>query len=227
MGLVPIWIPEIDYPLPATTGERVAVSIPLDWLPFVVQALKDITAPDLHTGGASLYSENLYKIDEVIAGLDIVSGGSMLIGQVITHALADVPDNLLICDGTVYTRTAYPDLYEVLHPNLIIDADTFQVPDLRDKFIKGEWLSQTVGITGGEKTHALTVAEMPQHGHTLTGRGMTPTMDNGASPTHGHIWSGYQGNPDHPVVVGNTGGNAPHNNEPQYYVLRFAIVASL
>ena len=41
-------------------------------------------------------------------------------------------------------------------------------PDLRDKFIIGAGNKYSVGATGGEETHTLTVNEMPSHTHSLS-----------------------------------------------------------
>lgn len=48
-------------------------------------------------------------------------------------------------------------------------------PDLRDRFIVGAGNEYSVGATGGEKTHTLTVNEMPSHTHAFTGKAHTHT----------------------------------------------------
>ena len=53
----------------------------------------------------------------------------------------EIPTGWLLCDGQNNT------------------------PDLRDRFIVGAGNSYSVGNTGGEATHTLTVAEMPSHSH--------------------------------------------------------------
>ena len=50
-------------------------------------------------------------------------------------------------------------------------------PDLRDRFIVGTGGSYGVGFTGGEVTHTLTIAEMPRHNHTFTGKSHTHTLN--------------------------------------------------
>lgn len=77
----------------------------------------------------------------------------------------------------------------------------------------------TVGDTGGEETHTLTVNEMPAHKHTLTfhvatggdidsGKGV-PYMGNGNNTVGGDA-SG----------VSNTGGGLAHNNLQPYIVVK-------
>lgn len=50
-------------------------------------------------------------------------------------------------------------------------------PDLRDRFIVGAGSSYSVGNTGGEATHTLTIAEMPRHKHAFTGKSHTHTLN--------------------------------------------------
>lgn len=45
---------------------------------------------------------------------------------------------------------------------------TNNTPDLRDRFIVGAGSSYSVGATGGEASHTLTVDEMPSHSHNAT-----------------------------------------------------------
>lgn len=51
--------------------------------------------------------------------------------------IENAPEEWLYCDGSVYTRAEYADLYDVINPALIIDEDTFRVPDLRAHSVVG------------------------------------------------------------------------------------------
>lgn len=97
-------------------------------------------------------------------------------------------------------------------------------PDLRDKFVLGAGNSYSVGNTGGEETHVLTVEEMPSHTHY-------------ASESSASIWLGsrsggkdsimadrsqlYQNEItlDVSISLGYSGGSSAHNNMPPYYAL--------
>jgi len=72
---------------------------------------------------------------------------------------------MLPCDGSTYLKDDYPLLYEVIDPVFIVDATSFMVPDMRDRFPLGAGVDFGAGDTGGEQNHALTVGEMPSHSH--------------------------------------------------------------
>ena len=55
-----------------------------------------------------------------------------------------IPTNWAVCDGTNNT------------------------PNLKDRFIVGAGQSYALGATGGASTVTLSIAEMPQHNHTIT-----------------------------------------------------------
>ena len=108
---------------------------------------------------------------------------------------------------------------------------------IKDRFILAAGDTYTVGSTGGEATHTLTVSEMPSHNHTgTTGVGYVSSMRvvgaAGTSYASNHI-TGYASgsynditktsnfpgaNHTHSFTSNSTGGGGAHNNMPPYKV---------
>lgn len=87
-------------------------------------------------------------------------------------------------------------------------------PDLRDRFIVGSGNEYMIGDTGGEKTHTLTVNEMPSHNHTyLEPNKMLGTAQKTSASDY------YENTVS--TNTSSTGGGQAHENRPPYYALAF------
>lgn len=156
--------------------------------------------------------------DEVAAEIEkatdeTVFAGCVMIGDVKGIA-RDPADFELVCDGAVYERVDYPDLYAVINPVFIIDADTFAVPDLMDRFM---FFGVGMGDTGGESSVVLTIAEMPAHDHSEQNPGVVVVQaGTGAAPLS---------DPGLTSTTGSTGGGGAHNNMPPYNTFLPVIIA--
>jgi microcystin-dependent protein len=118
---------------------------------------------------------------------------------------------------------------------------TFNLPDLRGRVSVGRDSAQTefdtLGETGGAKTHTLTTAEMPSHTHVQNPHTHTSNFGEGGgagrdAPSGGG--DGYKAKYYTPGLVinnatatnQNTGGDGAHNNLQPYQILNYIIKAS-
>ena len=146
-----------------------------------------------------------------------ILGGNM-VGQIVALVTKNVPVHMLVCDGSIYQRDEYPQLYEAIDASFIIDANSFRVPDLSRRFLVGEGGDILVGGEGGSETHALTEAEMPTHAHSYTASSATIINGGLEAPASASV--------PFPTVTGTAGGGLPHNNMPPYMGVTWAIVAT-
>lgn len=114
-------------------------------------------------------------------------------------------------------------------------------PDLRNRFIVGAGHEYDIGDTGGEKEHALTVEEMPNHKHNIKVQSSdsgywTEEGTHDILGTHGHGGSDGLGIPkrsssylateyDFTISTSETGLGQPSENRPPYYALAFIMKA--
>lgn len=120
----------------------------------------------------------------------------------------------LLCDGATYDREDYPELYAALDAEsspLIIDADTFAVPDLRGRFRLGSDAGDLA--TGGAATVTLTEAQIPAHTHNYDQIAVN-VIDPGITPTVVGI------DDINSVPTSSTGGGEAHENMPPYMGFR-------
>jgi microcystin-dependent protein len=173
------------------------------------------------------------EIDDLDNKISIAQGHLMqtMCGLIMPICSQYSPEGTLICDGTVYNRVDYPNLYDVLDPAFIIDADTFMTPDLRDRFVLSPGSSYAVNSMGGSDTHTQTIGEMPIHSHTTIPHSHTEVT---ALPTPITIGAGVPAPSAIPgvgltgssgVTVNNEGGGTAMNIMPPYFALRYVVVA--
>ena len=155
-----------------------------------------------------------------------IGGESLPIGSMIPFGSQEnIPSNWKICDGSAISRETYAELFDVIGTSYGAGdgSTTFNLPDKRGRVSVGLDSNQTefdtIGKKSGEKTHQLTIEEMPSHDHRLTpfvdirqGDGQT-NANSGSLGTH---LGGYVSKPN--ALVSPTGGDQPHNNLQPYEV---------
>jgi microcystin-dependent protein len=149
------------------------------------------------------------------------------VGAIFAAANTTVPFGYLVCDGSAVSRTTYASLFAAIGTAFGVGdgGTTFNLPDLRGRVPVGQDTTQTeftsLGQTGGEKNHLLTVNEMPSHQHT----GVTNTLYYVGSGGQFGTTAGSVVNTNNTStqLTGSTGGGLAHNNLQPYQVIRYII----
>jgi len=126
---------------------------------------------------------------------------------------ASPPTGWLICDGSTFDASTYADLNTLLGGNTL--------PNLKGRVPVGVDSTQTefdtLGETGGAKTHELTIAEMPAHNHGIR-------ESAGGSTANYALADGATSSPNiDNSAIQNTGGGGEHNNLQPYIAINFII----
>ena len=183
--------------------------------------------------------KNMREMMKEIADLNAVIDGvhketSEPLGIVKMWAGKNVPEGYQLCDGRALSKETYAELYETIGDvfNTAIDRNgyrfetpgegLFRLPDLRGRFIVGHSADdndyKAIGKTGGEKKHALTIAEMPSHSHGIDGE---ETDKTGYGASHNRATWIADCNDEAPYNTEVAGGGEAHENRPPYYVLAY------
>lgn len=144
-----------------------------------------------------------------------------MLGTIFPVFRETLPDYMLLCDGSVYNRIDYPQLWEVL-PSGSKDANTFTVPDLRERFPLGASVNYPVSSVGGLSEVTLTVAEMPSHTHGYSLPTFNVDVESVGVPDPTGV-----GQPALPETTTSAGSDQPHENMPPYLALQYAMIAKV
>jgi microcystin-dependent protein len=150
------------------------------------------------------------------------------------------PKGWALCNGQFLPINQNQALFSLLGTTYGGNGQTtFALPNLQCKASLHEGNGFTLGQTGGEFAHTVTMSEMPQHPHAFSANSCVASANPNASVASpaGAYWANSgktaYSTPDpnnpintgamHPSTVSNVGGSQAHNNMQPYLVLNFCI----
>ena len=149
-------------------------------------------------------------------------------GTILLNAGARSPSGWFRCTGTAVSRTTFAALFNAIGTQYGAGdgSTTFNIPDLRDRFVLSSGNAHAFGDTGGAAEHTLTVDELPSHAHNLAGiyrSGLVSgTLAN--EMTYAHAGDAVlEIDQTAQDGVKATGGGQAHDNMPPYIVLHYII----
>jgi len=154
-------------------------------------------------------------------GAGVPSGASM------DFAGSVEPAGWFFEDGRSLLRSAYPSLYAAIGTTYgAADVDHFNIPNQKGRVSVTRDPAQTefdtLGETGGEKKHQLTIGELASHRHNnpiaVVYNG-NASANRSSFATNSPFWS--MADPNNASAA--TGGDEPHNNLQPYIVLNTII----
>ena len=166
-------------------------------------------------------------------GLNI--SGLLPPGVIVPYGVSAAPTGFLLCNGQAVSRTTYSALFAVVSAlyGEGNGSSTFNVPDLRGRFIAG-WdagagdniltsvsgaagtmiVGASIANTGGIQIVTLSVSNIPAHSHTYT----VGPRTQGGNEGSGNLWFNTATS-----NTGDTGGGDGHTNIPPSMILNFII----
>ncbi len=161
------------------------------------------------------------------------------IGQIRMFAGNFAPRAHAFCNGQLIPIAQNTALFSLLGTTYGGDGRvTYGLPDLQSRapmhFGSGPGLTlRDLGEEGGEETVTLLGNQIAPHTHQPMGIAAVGAQNNPTGQTWGTIGTARQPTPlyapappnapMHPLALGMTGGNQPHNNMPPYLAINFII----
>jgi microcystin-dependent protein len=149
------------------------------------------------------------------------------------------PRGWALCNGQLLPINQNQALFALLGTTYGGNGQTtFALPNLQGRVPIHTGAGHTLGETGGEENHTLTINELPAHTHLMNGNTAKISSDpnNPVNATQGSPAGNYWANsgklvystspPDaamSPATVTNVGGSQPHANMSPFLVLSFCI----
>ena len=184
--------------------------------------------------GANVQAVNAKVCASAFYGDGVNISGLLPPGVIVPYGVSAAPTGFLLCNGTAVSRSTYAALFAVVSSlyGAGNGSSTFNVPDLRGRFIAG-WdagtsvltsvagaagsmiVGASIANTGGIQAVTLSVGEIPSFNH-LAGSNVYGIHDD--------IGNALQaGTSVASVSAASTGGGGAHSNIPPTLIVNFII----
>lgn len=193
------------------------------------------SGPNTHGSMEKMLQDYQTRLTLVERRLAVVGGGSSTpydaeAGMVMAFGGPTPPEGWLFCDGSLLSRTAYPELFAAIGTTYGNGdgSTTFPLPNYKGRVLVGRDTAQAefdvLGEVGGAKTHTLTVGEIPAHQHIEGYAGVNATAAYGVSTAPAGNLNGQSGtSTSNHANSSLTGGGGAHNNLQPYAVSNYII----
>jgi microcystin-dependent protein len=150
------------------------------------------------------------------------------IGELRIVAYTFAPRGWTMCNGQLLPINQNQALFSILGTTYGGDGRVnFGLPNFQGRVPIHQGPGFVLGQQGGEQNHTLTVNEMPQHNHSVSGSNANGTTQSPVGATWAvegsnttYIYSnGSQSAAMTPAAIGNNSGGQPHPNMQPYLVL--------
>lgn len=142
------------------------------------------------------------------------------------------PKGWAMCNGQLLPINQNQALFALLGTTFGGNGQTtFGLPNLQGKTPIHFGNGYTIGQTGGEQAHTLTIDELPTHRHVLNNSTQAVTTNipatgnilGNTAPNQVYNTSGQNLIPMNPATVSNSGGSQAHLNMQPFLTLNFCI----